>query len=180
MKRKSGFTLIELVVVIVILGILAVTAAPRFLNIQDDAREARLEGMKGAIASGLGIGYGKMAIAGLENYRYVSNTGEDEGLTPHTPKMDLPFPGCEIGGSELCTFRYGYADADEHSLKLLVAELDDRNGKSDWRVESDKDKITAYIYARDDGKSDATKCAIKYIPPTNHSGEYTLEILPCS
>ena len=40
MKRQGGFTLIELVVVIVILGILAVTAAPRFLNLQDDARNA--------------------------------------------------------------------------------------------------------------------------------------------
>ncbi|MDG2667452.1 prepilin-type N-terminal cleavage/methylation domain-containing protein, partial [Vibrio parahaemolyticus] len=49
MKKQTGFTLIELVVVIVILGILAVTAAPRFLNLQNDARKARLEGMKGAI-----------------------------------------------------------------------------------------------------------------------------------
>ena len=39
MKRNAGFTLIELVIVIVILGILAVTAAPKFLNLQGDARE---------------------------------------------------------------------------------------------------------------------------------------------
>lgn len=49
MKRQGGFTLIELVVVIVILGILAVTAAPRFLNLQGDARQASLQGLKGAI-----------------------------------------------------------------------------------------------------------------------------------
>ncbi|MBE4608071.1 type II secretion system protein [Vibrio navarrensis] len=66
MKRQGGFTLIELVVVIVILGILAVTAAPRFLNLQDDARKATLEGLVGAIQGGAGIVYGKAAIAGLE------------------------------------------------------------------------------------------------------------------
>ena len=50
MKKQGGFTLIELVVVIVILGILAVTAAPRFLNLQDDAKERQtLEGLAGAI-----------------------------------------------------------------------------------------------------------------------------------
>lgn len=49
MKRQGGFTLIELVVVIVILGILAVTAAPRFLNLQDDARNSTLDGLAGAI-----------------------------------------------------------------------------------------------------------------------------------
>ncbi|OJH77516.1 Type II secretion system protein G precursor [Vibrio vulnificus] len=64
MKKHAGFTLIELVVVIVILGILAVTVAPRFLNLQDDAKVARLEGMRGAIAAGLAMGYGKMAMAG--------------------------------------------------------------------------------------------------------------------
>lgn len=67
MKKQGGFTLIELVVVIVILGILAVTAAPRFLNLQDDARDASLEGLRGAMAGAAGIVYGKAAIDGKEN-----------------------------------------------------------------------------------------------------------------
>ncbi|TKF23131.1 type II secretion system protein [Vibrio genomosp. F6] len=66
MKKQGGFTLIELVVVIVILGILAVTAAPRFLNLQDDARNSSLEGLKGAMAGASGIVYGKSAIEGEE------------------------------------------------------------------------------------------------------------------
>ncbi|WP_394127995.1 type II secretion system protein [Vibrio hepatarius] len=66
MKRQGGFTLIELVVVIVILGILAVTAAPRFLNLQDDARNATLEGLAGAMQGASSIVYGKSAIDGSE------------------------------------------------------------------------------------------------------------------
>ena len=67
MKKQGGFTLIELVVVIVILGILAVTAAPRFINLQDDARDATLKGLQGAIQGASGMIYGKAAIAGLES-----------------------------------------------------------------------------------------------------------------
>ncbi|MEW4463685.1 type II secretion system protein, partial [Vibrio cholerae] len=66
MKRQGGFTLIELVVVIVILGILAVTAAPRFLNLQGDARQASLQGLKGAIDGAAGIVYGKSAVSGKD------------------------------------------------------------------------------------------------------------------
>lgn len=67
MKRQGGFTLIELVVVIVILGILAVTAAPKFLNLQDDARVASLQGLKGAMDGAAGIVYGKAAVSGLDS-----------------------------------------------------------------------------------------------------------------
>ncbi|EOV0104959.1 TPA: type II secretion system protein [Vibrio vulnificus] len=75
MKKQGGFTLIELVVVIVILGILAVTAAPRFLNLQNDAREASLEGLRGAVAGAMGISYGRAAIQGIETKDYdASNT----------------------------------------------------------------------------------------------------------
>lgn len=76
MKKQGGFTLIELVVVIVILGILAVTAAPRFLNLQDDARDATLKGLQGAIQGASGMVYGKAAIKGLESTSGAVSAGE--------------------------------------------------------------------------------------------------------
>lgn len=50
-KMQSGFTLIELIAVIVILGILAATAVPRFISLQDDASFAAMQGVAGALAS---------------------------------------------------------------------------------------------------------------------------------
>jgi prepilin-type N-terminal cleavage/methylation domain-containing protein len=50
--RKKGFTLIELVLVITILGILAIVAIPRFINLRTDAERAARQGIKAAIESG--------------------------------------------------------------------------------------------------------------------------------
>ena len=53
MQQQKGFTLIELVIVIVILGILAATAAPKFVNLTDDAEEAVFMGIAGAFKGGV-------------------------------------------------------------------------------------------------------------------------------
>ncbi|WP_158638094.1 type II secretion system protein [Shewanella donghaensis] len=50
-KSSYGFTLIELVVVIIILGILAVVAAPNFISLKEDAYSANMRGVSGAIGS---------------------------------------------------------------------------------------------------------------------------------
>ncbi|MCQ1057131.1 type II secretion system GspH family protein [Photobacterium sp. ZSDE20] len=108
MKRQGGFTLIEMVVVIVILGILAVTAAPRFLNLQDDARNSSLQGLKGAINGAGGITYGKAAIEGQEGA---------------TGKINLP-------GGELDLI-YGYPDATSAALALVV---DGIGNTDEWKA----------------------------------------------
>lgn len=61
-SHQKGFTLIELIIVIVVLGILAVTAAPQFINFSSDARESSLKGLQASAKSAVELGYAKAAI----------------------------------------------------------------------------------------------------------------------
>jgi MSHA pilin protein MshA len=103
MQKQQGFTLIELVVVIIILGILAVTAAPKFINLQGDARVSALSGVKGAIQGGNTLIYSKAALTGKE--QSATSTLDIAGTTATTDDVSIA---------------YGYIVATEAALELAL------------------------------------------------------------
>lgn len=64
MRRQSGFTIIEIIIVVIILGLLAATALPRFLNVTERAEDASIDGIAGGFASAVGLVRGQWEVEG--------------------------------------------------------------------------------------------------------------------
>lgn len=76
MKKQQGFTLIELVVVIVILGLLAATALPRFINATDKARTASVQGVAGGLRSAISLARSQYVLNGDKTATSVVMDGQ--------------------------------------------------------------------------------------------------------
>jgi MSHA pilin protein MshA len=112
-SKQKGFTLIELVVVIVILGILAATAAPKFIDLTGDARKSTMQGVQGSINSAINLAHAKALVS-----NQTGNTGE-----------------VTIGG-ETYTLAWGYpakgvTDSDGSTTPHGIDKLIDLDADSD-------------------------------------------------
>ena len=90
MKRQAGFTLIELIMVIVVLGILAATAAPKFANMQSVARIAALNGVMSAMNTAGKIAHSVQQMTGVASNVAVTIDGQSINMVNGYPASAAP------------------------------------------------------------------------------------------
>lgn len=124
MRNQKGFTLIELIIVIVVLGILAVTAAPQFINFSSDARASALKGMEGSIKGAMQLTYSKAAIDGVEEE-------ETDTITVKGSDVDIAF---------------GYPQATDAGLLSVIEGSFNTDLTADWIYITDGTADPAEIF----------------------------------
>jgi len=164
MKKQNGFTLIELVVVIIILGILAVTAAPKFINLQSDAKASTVSGLEAAIKGADSLVHSKSLIAGNEK----------------TVSTATPAPTVTVATGTTVTLNYGHATPVWTGSMANMLDIDAASSgtTTEWLYVEDSTSKSIYFYPKGGVSPKATPtagtCYVQYVNALTAYGPITV------
>lgn len=158
---KLGFTLVELIIVIVILGILSVVSLPRFIDLSGEARVAKLQGVKSQLKTGMQLIYSKALIQGLQK------SSEPETITINNEVVELYY------GYPQARWDVGISRMLDLGMSLTVTHLHN-TCNTDWCIVGGREPVHfntsgAFLSDNDNEHLPYTGLALK-IWPKGYSG----------
>ncbi|GGQ03708.1 type II secretion system protein [Shewanella litoralis] len=150
--KPNGFTLIELVMVIIILGVLAVVAAPKFISLKSDAYASSMQGVAAAISSGKTMVYSACVISTSCDETAPASTGNSLGNSI-------------IVQGQSITLAYGYPRHTATAGIARMINIADISDGGEFKLATYTSSGRPGLRIRPNADYAANKCEIRYSQP---------------
>ncbi len=163
MNKLRGFTLVELIIVIAILGILAAFAIPKFINVDKDARESVVKGLSGAMRSAVNVVYSAAV---------VQKQAKKESATVHLDRSDI-------------LVYFGYPSASTGSGPYTIGTIESAMSTSGIiETNGDFEKVITEnnVVYKHKGAATPASCSVtySYVPSASAEPTITVDVSDCS